>query len=92
MYLTLPVVNSLRASFYWKRGMELRPVKDVVLESAEARPLTSFADREAKDLPVKYEWWFDFEVPSAGVPVTDSLVVVLKTPDDRIAARVAARM
>jgi hypothetical protein len=31
-------------------------------------------------------------LPSAGVPVTDSLVVVLRTPDGHIAARAAARM
>ena len=29
---------------------------------------------------------------SAGVPLTDSLVLVMRTEDDKIAARVAARM
>jgi hypothetical protein len=41
---------------------------------------------------VKYEWWFQFDVPSAGVPVTDSLVVVIFSPEGKIAARCAARM
>jgi hypothetical protein len=31
-------------------------------------------------------------VPSAGVPLTDDLVVLLRNPDGRIAARVAARL
>jgi len=31
-------------------------------------------------------------VPSAGVPLGDSLVLIMRTPDDHIAARVAARM
>ena len=59
---------------------------------SEIRRVLPYAVESASQLPEKYEWWFEFDLPSAGVPATDSLVVILRTPDDRIAARVAARM
>jgi hypothetical protein len=37
-------------------------------------------------------WTYELAIPSAEVPVTDSLVLIFRTPDGRIAARVAARM
>ena len=43
-------------------------------------------------MPERFEWEFEFDVPSTGVPVTDSLVMVVRTPDGHIAARAAARM
>ncbi len=43
-------------------------------------------------LPEKLSWSYEFAVPSADVPLGDSLVLVMKTEDNRIAARVAARM
>ena len=46
----------------------------------------------AAELPERFEWEFEFDVPSDGVPVTDSLVVILRAPDGHIAARAAARM
>jgi hypothetical protein len=56
-------------------------------------PIEPFAHGlSSEPLPVKYEWWFQFDVPSAGVPVTDSLVVVIFSPEGKIAARCAARM
>lgn len=91
-YLTHAVVNKLRLSFYWKHGVTLRPAKGVVPSHFETRPVEPFAIDLASQLPPKFEWIFEFDLPSAGVPVTDSLVVVLRTPDGRIAARAAARM
>jgi hypothetical protein len=91
-YLTLPLMNSLRLSFFWKHGMYLRPAKGVAPKHMEARRIPSYGGEQVKDLPEKYEWWFEFEVPSENVPVTDSLVVLVRTADGYIAARVAARM
>jgi len=92
VYLTRQMMNSLRLSFFWKHGMYLRPAKGVTPEHMEARRIPSYGGEQVKDLPEKYEWWFEFEVPSENVPVTDSLVVLVRTADGYIAARVAARM
>jgi hypothetical protein len=92
VYLTRALMKSLRFSFFWKHGMYLRPAKGVTLKNSEARPVPSYAGEQVKDLPEKYEWWLEFEVPSENVPVTDSLVILVRTADGYVAARVAARM
>jgi hypothetical protein len=91
-YLTNTIVSTLRLSFYWKHGMVLRPAKGVTPVHYETRRLAPYATELASELPERYEWEFEFSVPSAGVPVTDSLVIVLLTPNGHIAARAAARM
>jgi hypothetical protein len=92
VYLTRALMETLRLSFFWKHGMYLRPAKGVTPKHLEARPVPAYGAAQAKDLPEKFEWWFEFEVPSENVPVTDSLVILVRTPDGYIAARVAARM
>jgi hypothetical protein len=91
-YLTRELMDSLRLSFFWKRGMYLRPAKGIQPKLMEARPVPAYAQALAKDLPEKYEWWFEFEVPSENVPVTDSLVILVRMANGYVAARVAARM
>ena len=91
-YLTDALVRTLRLSFYWKRGMEMRQANGVVPKHFEIRRLTPYAKELAALLPERFVWEFEFDLPSAGVPVTDSLVMILRTPDGRIAARAAARM
>jgi hypothetical protein len=51
-----------------------------------------YATSLAGELPARYEWTFEFVVPSAGVPLMDSLAFVFRTADGKIAARVAARL
>ena len=92
VYLTRALMNSLRLSFFWKHEMYLRPAKGVTPKYFEARPVPAYDSEHTKDLPEKYEWWFEFEVPSENVPVTDSLVIIVRTADGYVAARVAARM
>jgi hypothetical protein len=92
VYLTRSLMESLRLSFFWKHGMYLRPAKGVTPKHFEARPVPAYGAEHASDLPEKYEWWFEFEVPSENVPVTDSLVIIVRTADGYVAARVAARM
>jgi len=91
-HLTRAAVSSLRLSFYWKHGVRMRGAEGVVPGRFETRRIPPYASELASELPEKLEWLFEFDVPSAGVPVTDSLVVVLRTPDGHIAARAAARM
>jgi hypothetical protein len=91
-YLTRPEIETLRVELYWKRGVGLRPVELVSRPQlfVHLRPGPAYA--AAEGLKSKFEWFYVYNVVSAGIPVTDSLVVLLRTPDGHIAARVAARM
>jgi hypothetical protein len=95
-YLTRALMSTLHLYLYWKHGVELRPIAsaepkyfsvDPVLPTATAR-----AAAHGNPIPEKLAWSYEFSVPSAGVPLGDSLVLILRTPDNHIAARVAARM
>jgi hypothetical protein len=90
-YLTRAEVSGLHLSLYWKRGVELRPLNGFKPVGFSVRQLTPF-DVDAKDLPEKFEWNYALSVPSNGVPLTDSLVLIFRAPDGQIAARVAARL
>ena len=92
VYLSRALMESLKFSFFWKHGMYLRPAKGIALKHSEVRPVPAYGAAHASDLPEKYEWWLEFEVPSENVPVTDSLVILVRTADGYVAARVAARM
>jgi hypothetical protein len=92
LYLTKTMITSMRVSFSWKHGMELRPAREIKLINAEAHQILPYAFELAKDLPERYEWFFDFDVPSKGQPLTDSLVIVFTNASGRIIARVAARL
>ncbi len=96
-YLTPEMMSTLHLSFYWKRGMELRPVKNITEVRSSVEPIVPYAANLASELPKRFEWSYQLAVPSRGVPLTDSLVLIFRTndgrtPDGRIAARVAARL
>jgi hypothetical protein len=91
-YLTREMMGTLRLSFYWKRGVDLRPVKNITELRSTVEPIVPYAASLASELPKRFEWSYQLAVPSKGVPLTDSLVLVFRTPDRRIAARVAARL
>ncbi len=91
-YLTREMMSSLHLYLYWKRGVELRPVGNVERVFFAVRPLIPLAAAQAHGLPEKFEWSYEYTVPSAGVPLTDSLVLVLRTDDNHVVARVAARL
>ncbi len=91
-YLTREMMSSLTLSIYWKRGVQLRPVPDVARKYFSVDPRIPYFVARAQDLPERFEWSYEFEIPSSGVPLTDSLVVIMRTADGHIAARCAARM
>jgi hypothetical protein len=91
-YLTREMMSHLELSIYWKHGVDLSPVKEVTKVDARVERVTPFAAALAAELPQRFEWFYQLAVPSAGVPLTDSLVFVFRTVDGRIAARVAARL
>lgn len=91
VYLTDEMIRSLRLSFYWKRGLVMRPARGVAAGRLEVSPVANYYQGPDPP-PQRYEWLIDFDVPSEGVPLTDSLVLVLRTADHRIVARTAARL
>ena len=91
-YMTQKMIEDLRLSLYWKHGVDLRPAKDWKEIESHAERIQPYAASLAAELPARYEWYFEFVVPSAGVPLKDGLAFVFKTPDGHIAARVAARL
>jgi hypothetical protein len=91
-YLTPEMIGTLRVSFYWKRGVDLRPAKNITELHAAVQPVGPYAVNLASELPKRFEWSYQLAVSSKDVPLTDSLVLVFRTADGRIAARVAARL
>jgi hypothetical protein len=91
-YLTRAMMSSLHLYLFWKRGVEMRPVENVERKYFAVREVIPEAVAQAHDLPEKLEWAYEYVVPSAGVPLTDSLVLVLRDQEDHIVARVAARL
>ncbi len=92
VYLTREMMHTIQLSLYWKNGMDLRPINDTKELSSSIEAIVPYAKALAGELPKRFEWSWELEVPSAGVPLTDSLVLIFRTPDGRIAARVAARL
>jgi hypothetical protein len=92
VYLTPEAMGSLRLSIYWKHGVELRPAGKIAVVHYSVDPIEPYATQLAAELPKRYLWSYEFGIPAASVPLTDSLVLIFRTPDGRIAARVAARL
>lgn len=91
-YLTQKMVDELQLSLYWKHGVDMQPVKGAKEIESHLERIQPYATSLAAELPARYEWSFEFVVPSAGVSLMNSLAFVFRTPDGRIAARVAARL
>jgi len=92
VYLTDEMIRSLRLNFFWKRALELRPISGIVKRGGEVRPVPWYSHGLEQELPKRFEWLVEFELPSEGVPLTDNLVLMMYTPDHRLVARGAARM
>ena len=90
--LTREMMGRVQLYLYWKRGVDLRPVPDVRAVETRVERVTPYAKELAAQLPDRFEWSYQLAVPSAGVPLTDSLVFVFRIEGQRIAARVAARL
>jgi hypothetical protein len=91
-YLTRQQMRSLKLDLYWKRGVELRRVSGVEPKYFSVDPVATHPVGPAIALQERLVWSYEFAVASAGVPLTDSLVLIFRSADGRIAARVAARM
>ncbi|HLZ50030.1 MAG TPA: hypothetical protein VKP61_04725 [Candidatus Acidoferrum sp.] len=92
VYLTQQAMSSLKLSFYWKHGVDMRPAEKITVLHFSVNPIEPYAKKLATELPKRYLWSYELAVPSAGVPLTDSLVLIFRTSGGRIVARVAARL
>jgi len=92
VYLTREMMSTVQLSLYWKRGVDLRPVQDYKKIASSVQVVVPYAKALDEELPKRFEWSWELEVSSAGVPLTDSLVLMFRTNDGHMAARVAARM
>jgi hypothetical protein len=90
--LTREDVSSLRLGLYWKHGVDLRPAENVKVVGSSVDPLYPPEIAHEHNLRERLEWTYIFQVPGEGVPLTDSLVLVIRNSEGRIAARVAARL
>jgi hypothetical protein len=91
-YLTREMMSKLRLSVFWKRGVDLRPAENINVKLFSIDPVLPYATELASELPKKFQWDYELDIPSAGIPLSDSLVLILRRDDGRIAARVAARL
>ena len=95
-FLTRALMSKMHLYLYWKHGVELRPITNVVPKYFSVDPVlptaTARAAAHGGPLPERLAWSYEFAIPSADVPLSDSLVLIMKTPDNYMAARVAARM
>jgi hypothetical protein len=91
-YLTKEIMNSLKLTLYWKHGVELRTISKISVIQLSADPIQPYAKDLAEELPKRYLWLYELGVPATGIPLTDSLVLIFRTPDGHIVARVAARL
>jgi hypothetical protein len=91
-YLTREMMSTLHLSLFWKRGVDLRPAEKFKVKFFAVEPIPPYATELAKELPQRFQWVYELDIPSAGIPLNDSLVMILRRDDGRIAARVAARL
>jgi hypothetical protein len=91
-YLTREMMSTLRLSLFWKRGVDLRPAENFKVKFFSVEPVPPYTTELAKELPKRFQWAYELDIPSAGIPLSDSLVLILRRDDGRIAARVAARL
>jgi hypothetical protein len=91
-YLTQEAMSSLKLSLYWKHGLDMRPAGKITVVHYSVDPIEPYAKDLAAELPKRYLWSYELGIPSEGVPLTDSLVLIFRAQDGRIIARVAARL
>jgi hypothetical protein len=91
-YLTREMMSTLHLSLFWKRGVALRPAENFKVKFFSVEPVPPYARELANELPKRLQWAYELEIPSAGIPLSDSLVLILRREYGRIAARVAARL
>jgi hypothetical protein len=92
VYLTEQEMSRLKLTLYWKSGVDLHPVDKIKLVQRNVDRIMPYAKNLADELPKRFLWTYDVEIPAEGVPLTDSLVLIFRDGAGKIVARVAARL
>lgn len=92
IYLTDAMVRTLRLNFFWKHELAMRAARGIAIEGMEVSEIPPMVVSATDPGPRRFEWQLRLDVPSDGVPLTDSLVLILRTPDQHVVARTAARL
>lgn len=92
IHLTPEEMSKLKLSLYWKSGVDLHATDKVSLMNFSVEPILPYAKDLVDQLPKRYTWSYELGVPAAGVPLTDSLVLIFRNASGQIVARVAARL
>jgi hypothetical protein len=92
--ITREIMSTLRLNFYWKEGLHMSPVEDSKRIAASVRRIGSYAQGRAaeQELAPRFEWDYAFTVSSEKIPLVDDLVLVIENEENKICARVAARL
>ncbi len=90
--ITPEMMSTLRLHFYWKGGVALRPVDNSKRIDASVTRLVPFAKQAGDELAPRFQWTYTFTIQSAGIPLTNDLVLIIESEDHKIAARTAARL
>ena len=77
-------MNSLQFEAYWKHGFDTQKADIDVLRAEQSNDLASIAPRAKL-------WKYELLVKSENVPLTDSLVVIVLTPNGRIVSRLSGK-
>jgi hypothetical protein len=82
--LSTELMNSLQFDAYWKQGFEMQKADIDVLSVERPNYLLPTA-------PNAELWKFEISIRSKNIPLTDSLIVVLHTPDGKIVSRLSGK-
>src|ERR1700731_839579 len=67
-YLTREMMSTLHLSLFWKRGVDLRPVEKFKVKFFTVEPVAPYATELASELPKRFQWAYELEIASAGIP------------------------
>jgi hypothetical protein len=78
-------MSSLQFEAYWKHGFEMQKAEVEVLSAEQSSDLASIA-------PGAKLWKYELSVKSGNIPLTESLIVVILTPNGRIVSRLSGEL
>ena len=100
--LAKSVLEKLRLEASWKSGMKTRPVKEwsvrlrkPSLQEWMEDPATKKLKEmglEPRDPDADGVWLFELTIRDEKIPLSDSLIIIIKTEDGKLAARFAGRL
>jgi hypothetical protein len=59
-YLSPEMMKTLRFSFYWKRGIELRHIENLKHGAATAEPVEPYNTESTEELPKRFRWYLQY--------------------------------